>query len=156
LSKTVYQYGIKAISGTLDGLVHMPCQSGFGSYTREWVMPTLTADNHLKGAVCQNLASVWHNCAAAYITDIKTYTQRYFQEHLSPLDWDPCWAPFGMFLKMMYGWQASDPEHVDLSTVTVGDIISLDADVKTIARAVTAEFLPFISVSDDLTHPIQV
>jgi hypothetical protein len=126
------------------------------SISRAYTYPTLTADNHIKGSIMKNLASVWHNSAPAYVTDLKTYTTRYFTENLSdPGFVSPPRSAFAFFIKMMFAWMASDPEHVDLTTVTVADVVSMDADVKTITRAVSAEFLPAIETSDDLTHPIQ-
>jgi hypothetical protein len=44
---------------------------------------------------------------------------------------------------------------VDLATVTIGDIITLDADVRTIARAVDGGFLKSLSLYSDLSADIQ-
>jgi len=73
----------------------------------------------------------------------------------NPLARHPVAGPFALFVKMMYAWQASDPTHIDLATVTIADIVALDAEVRTIARAVTAGFLPIIPLYADLTADIQ-
>jgi hypothetical protein len=151
--KVKFKFGIKTYSGTIDEMTYGSFRHDNLCIGREYVYPTLTEDNHLKGSIVKNLASVFHNSAPAYVTDLKTYCLRNGQENVPKDKLIP--TCFSMFIKMMFAWQASDPEHVDLTTVTVADIVSLDADVKTIARAVAAEFLPYISVYDDLTHPIQ-
>jgi hypothetical protein len=45
---------------------------------------------------------------------------------------------------------------VDLASTTVGDIVTADADVRTVARAIGADFLAKVSSYDDLTADIQV
>jgi len=152
--KVKFKYGIQTYSGTIDEMVYGSYRDDKLCIGREYVYPILTDNNHAKGAVAKNLATVYHNASPDYVLDLKTYCIRNGQENVPKSKLIP--TAFSMFLKMMYAWYDSDPEHVDLSTVTIGDIIALDADVKTLARAVEADFLPYISVSDDLTNPIQV
>lgn len=125
--------------------------------SREYVKPRLTANNTLMGTTTKNLASVYHNCEEGYIADLKTYANRYNTQYggtASELEIKHI-SSFGVFMKMMWAWYDSDPEHVDLSAVTVADIVSLDADVRTVARAIDAEFLPIVTTYDDLITGIQ-
>ena len=150
--KVKFKYGIQTYSGTVDEMVYGSYRDDNLCIGREYVYPTLTANNHLKGDSVKNLASVYHNASENYVADLKTYCVRNGQNvpknKLIP-------TAFSMFLKMMYAWYESDTEHVDLTTVTVADIVTLDADVRTIARAVGASFLPMVSVYDDLISGIQ-
>ena len=151
--KYVFEWPMRTMSGTRDKTTYM----SFWDYIcigRRWVMPTATPQQETFKGIAQNLKSVWANAAPLYKGDLKTYAQKYRVEHLGPYDFPP--RSYALFIDMMYAWRDSDPEHVDLATVTIGDIISLDADVKTIARAVTAEFLAPVTDSDTLTNPIQV
>jgi hypothetical protein len=151
--KVKFKYGIKTYSGTLDSLVYGSYRQGNLCLGRQYVYPTLNANNHDKGEILQNLAVVYHDASAGYTDDLKTYCLRNGQENVPADAVIP--TAFAMFLKMMYAWYESDPAHVDLKTVTVADIVALDADVRTLSRAVEAGFLPYISVSDDLTADIQ-
>ncbi len=151
--KVKFKYGIKTYSGTVDEMVYGSYRHDNLCIGREYVYPTLTANNHLKGTITKNLADVWSKVDEDYNADFKAYCLRNGQENVAPDALIP--SAFSMFLKMMFAWQESDPEHVDLTEVTIADIVALDADVRTVARAVTAEFLPSIEDASDLTHDIQ-
>jgi hypothetical protein len=151
--KVKFTYPVRTLSGKEDDTV-------FGSYrhdnlclAKKFVYPTLTANNHNVGLIAQNLASVYHNVSPTYLQDLEKYVERNGKENVPNTKIIP--TDFSLFIKMMYAWFKSDPEHVDLTTVTIPDIIALDADVQTISSAVTAGFLPHIAVSDDLTSGIQ-
>jgi len=151
--KVYFKYGIKTYSGTVNGMTYGSYRKGNLCIGREYVYPNLTDNNFSMGAIMKNLAGVYHNASPDYVLDLKTYAERNGSENVSKTQLIP--TAFSLFIKMMFAWYDSDPEHVELSTVTIGDIIALDADVKTIARAVEADFLPLISVYDDLTNSIQ-
>jgi hypothetical protein len=150
--KVKFKYGIKTYTGTVDNMTYGSYRSGNICIGRVYVYPTLTENNHNKGLAAKNLASVFHNASEGYIDDLKLYAMRNGQENVPKTSLIP--SAFALFLKMMYAYYASDPTHVDLTTITVEDIVSADADVRTIARAVEADFLPYISVYEDLTNGI--
>jgi len=155
--KMYFKYGYSAFSGMLDQLV---CQAWFDGRLclgRRFTYPELTGNNEHIGLVGKNLTSVYDNASPTYIQDLKKYCQRNKKDNM-PRNIDlyhPMPGPLPIFIKMMFAWYKSDPEHVDLTTVTIADIVALDADVQTIASAVTAGFLPKIKVYLDLTSGIQ-
>ena len=151
--KVVFKYGIKTYSGTIDQMVYGSYRDDNLCIGREYVYPTITTNNHEKGVALKNLATVFHAANANYIADLKLYCIRNGQENVPKTQLIP--TAFSIFLKMMYAWYASDPTHVDLSTVQISDIVALDADVRTLARAVNAGFLPNITDATDLTNDIQ-
>jgi hypothetical protein len=151
--KVNFKFGIKTYSGLIDDMVYGSYRKDELCICREFVYPTLTENNHQIGASMSNLASVYHNVSPTYLANLKTYALRNGQENVAKDKVIP--TCFSIFVKMMFAWFKSDPEHVDLTTVTIPDIIALDADVQTISSAVTAGFLPHIAVSDDLTAGIQ-
>lgn len=155
MAKVWFKFGIGSMSGTVDNGVHWPTKSRINGYMRKWVLPKLTANNTLFGTIAQNLALVWQDCSVEYVADMKTYAQRYFIEAGRIESFDPCRSSYAMWLKAMWNWRDSDPTHVDLSEITVADIVALDADVRTVARMVEADFLPGISLYEDLTSGIQ-
>lgn len=150
--KVKFKYGIKTYSGLADEMVYGSYRDDNLCIGRVYVYPTLTENNHNKGKILTNLASVYRAAAETYITDLKRYATLNGQENVPKNQLVP--SSFSMFLKMMYAWYASDPTHVDLETVTVADIVSGDADVRNISRAVEAAFLPLVSTYEDLNHNI--
>jgi hypothetical protein len=150
--KVIFKYGIKTFSGTINNMVYGSYNKDNICFGRDYVRPKLTENNTLRGKIMSNLASVYRNVSPAYLQDLETYADRHAvrvpKTKLAP-------NAFALFIKMMYAWMASDPEHVDLPTVTVADIVAMQAPVRTIAGAVTAELLPYVSISADLTSDIQ-
>jgi len=151
--KVLFRKNIRSYSGENEDMVYEAFNRGWVCIGRDYVIPKLTANNTLMGAVCKNLASVFRNASPTYLQNFKDYAERNDSENVTKKEIAP--NAYALFIKMMYAWFKSDPEHVDLSTVTVADIIALDADVQTVASAVTAGFLPSISNSADLTSGIQ-
>jgi hypothetical protein len=150
--KVTFKYGIKSYTGTADNMTYASYRNGELCVSRVYVYPTLTANNHNMGAIATNLGAVYHTVSADYLANLKTYALRNGQENVPRNRMIP--NAFALMLKMMYAWYESDPTHVDLTTITVADIISANAPVKTIAGAITAGFLPGISTYDDLTAEI--
>ncbi|HOV16299.1 MAG TPA: hypothetical protein PLF50_02200 [Candidatus Cloacimonadota bacterium] len=151
--KVKFKYGIKTYSGTVDGMTYGSYRKGNLCIGREYVYPTLTDNNHQKGAIVKNLAKVYSEVSSDYLADLKTYGVRNGKENVPRNQLIP--TSFSLWLKMMFAWGASDPTHIDLATVTLADIVALDAEVYTIAQAVEAGFLPMVTMYEDLTSSIQ-
>lgn len=152
--KVLYQYGIGAMIGTLDGAVHWKAHSGQGGYLRRWVMPRLTAQNELIGAKGANIATLWQATTAAYKADWRTYAQRYFSEHASDGIFDPNRSPYGFWTKALFAWEKSDPQHVDLTSINMEDLTSLGTFGSTVAATIQFGFVPMIQHYDDLSASI--
>lgn len=151
--KVQFRKNIRSYSGENEELVYQAFNRGWVCIGRDFVYPTLTANNHEKGAITTNLASVFRTANVTYRNDLAAYAQDNKAENLTKYDIAP--RTFALFLKLMYAWYESDPTHVDLKNVTVADIVALDADVRTISRAVEAEFLPHITDASSYTNDIQ-
>jgi len=156
--KINFRGGVKTFSGFWDDYVYQSCLNRKICIGRDYTYPEITANNHTMGSIAKNLKIIYRNAAPGYVEDLKTYRHSYKQLKRSRNPFTRIMVPgfYALMIKMMYNWYDSDPEHVDLTTVTIGDIIALDADVKTIARAVEADFLPMIPDYEELTNPIQV
>jgi hypothetical protein len=154
MAKVWYKFGIGAISGTLADGTHMPAKSKLVGYMRRWVMPILTANNTLFGAIAINLESVWNNAEAGYRADAALYAQRYAVQYGGESDWNPAYSCYAWWTKMMFAWQKTDPLHIDLTTVTIADIVTADADVRTWERAIDAGYIRTITLYSDLTNDI--
>ena len=154
--KVKFTPSINYWSGKNDDFVYSPSPNRQYSICRSFTYPKLTTYNHQKGSIMKNLALLWSLASSDYNADLATYTQRYLTEHSGAGDLPfPCHSKFGWFVHMFFRWYRSDPTHIDLETVTIADVVALDADVYTIRKAVEAGFLPMISLYEDLTSSIQ-
>jgi hypothetical protein len=150
--KVKFKFGIKTYSGLADEMVYGSYRNDNLCIGRIYVYPTLTQNNHDKGKAVTNLAAMFRDASVGYLGDLKLYAVRNGQENVPKDKLIP--SAFALFMKMMYAWQKSDPTHVDLTTITIADIISADAEVRSIDRAVGIGFLPHISVYEDLNNNI--
>jgi len=104
----------------------------------------------------KNLAMVWAASDVDYRGDGALYAAAYYSENQELPDMGiPANNNFSLWIKAMFAWYESDPTHVDLSTVTVPDIIALDADVRTWARIVGMGWLIEVEGYAALTNDIQ-
>jgi len=151
--KVRFKFGIKTFSGTADEMTYGSYAKNTLCLGRQYVTPDYTANNQHVGAIGKNLASVFKAAAAEYVADLKTYATRNGKEnfHYGEL----AVTAYPLFVKMMFAWAKTDPTHIDLTAITVADIVTRDADVRTVKRAVDAGYLPHISDYADLTSDIQ-
>jgi len=152
--KVKFKHSIKTFSGEVEEMVYGSYRKGKLCIGRDYVYPTLNAHNHQMGAACRNLSLVYNRADSLYRDNFKMYSR---QTGLKPGFPDHKLVPsgFALFMKMMYAWRDSDPTHVDLATVTIADIVALDAEVRTVARAVDAGFLPTVAGYAAMTGDIQ-
>jgi len=145
------------MEGRNSGAVLYAAPSKKFSIQRNYVYPTLTANNHQKGAEYKNLAQgVWANASVAYKGDFAIYASRFYSENKDlPNNKIPVNNAFGQFVRGMYNWRDSDPQTVDLETVTVADMVALDTEMQTVATAVAMGWLPIVETYLDLDSPIQ-
>lgn len=156
--KINFRGGVKTFSGYWDEYVYQSCLNRSTCYGRDYTYPKITEHNVSMGKATLNLSDVYNNVSPAYLQDIGIYRERYRQQFgisRNPFKRSKLPNTMAFFVQLMYGWYESDPEHVDLQTVTIADIIAADAPVRTIARAIEAKFLRKISLYLDLTSDIQ-
>jgi len=146
---------VGAQKGTMLDSTFWAAKSKLRSYARKWVKPTYTANNQHVGAIGKNLGAVWHLTSVEYKADFGTYCTRYNQEHPGIDELNPGASPYTQFVKAMYAWYNTDPTHIDLTAVTIADIVTKDADVRTVKRAINANYIGHIVSYDDLTSDIQ-
>ena len=150
--KVTFKYGIQTYSGEIDKMVYGSYRNDKLCLGRNYVYPALDEHHHKLGAIGRNMALLFSGADSLYRDNFKTYAtangkKALYKDRLVP-------SGYAMFVKMMQAWQKSDMTHVDLATVTIAEIVALDADVRTIARAVEAGFLPTVFGYDVLTGDI--
>lgn len=151
--KVTFSYPTRTLSGKEDDTVFGAYRNNNLCLARKFVYPEITEQHHNLGSIAKNLALVYKAAAAPYKADLKAYSKRNGKKSYYKARWIP--SGYAMFVKMMQAWAESDPTHVDLLTVTVADIVALDAEVRTISKAVDAGFLPNVKLSSDLSAGIQ-
>ncbi len=155
--KIKFRWGIKTFSGFADDMVYENCLNSKICIGRDYTYPTITVNNHQVGSIGKNLTTVYKGVSLGYAQDLAKYRVRLKQLGIprNPLERKQVAGKLPLLFKMMYNWYDTDPEHINLSAVTIADIVALDAEVRTIKRAVEAGYLPMIPVYQDLTAGIQ-
>jgi hypothetical protein len=146
---------VGAQKGTMMDSTFWAAKSKLRSYARKWVKPKYTVNNEHIGSIGKNLGSVWRMANSEYKVDWKTYCTRYNQEHQGDDEFNAGFSPYTVFVTAMFAWYKTDPTHIDLTAVTVADIVTKDADVRTVMRAIVAGYTGSIAVYDDLISDIQ-
>lgn len=106
--------------------------------------------------IASNLNLVYLAADPLYRSDLKAYAQlnqrQNVPKHKHQLHKMP--SAKSLFIECMWDWYASDPEHVDLKTVTVADIVAMEAPVRTVKECVEAHYLKRVSNYEALNHLI--
>lgn len=120
--KATFKYGIGAFSGKIDNAVFWSQKSGLASVMRKFTYPKLTIQNEKIGLIGKNLALIWHQILSGWKADIYTYALRYYTQYGSEDMFNPASSPYAFYTKVMWNLSKSDPNNIDLSTVTLEDI----------------------------------
>lgn len=152
--KVKFDYGIASMSGTLNkGVFYMSKLRNFG-IMRVWVKPTETAQNALLGSIAKNLAILYHGAAPGYLQNLRDYAAAYYSTQPSGDLMDPARGAFAIYMKLMWAWQASDPEHVELTSITSEDIETIGINVLTIKSSVENNYIPSVPNFNDYDTPM--
>ena len=151
--KVTFKYGIGAFEGKIDNAVFWPQKSGLASVMRKFTYPKLTIQNERIGLIGKNLALIWRQIRSGYKADIYTYAQRYYAQYGSEDMFDPARSPYAFYTKVMWNWYKSDPDHIDLSTVTMEDIEATATDkIDSVYYSIENGYLRSIDMYLDLTE----
>jgi hypothetical protein len=141
--KAHFNWGLASYSGTRDDMTFAAYREGHLCIAKRWFSPTPGLAQETLRAIGINLSLVWKNAAAGYKADFKSYAKKFGNQHCLLTEWQP--SSYALFIGMMFAWQKSDPTHVDLSAVTISDLVTSDAEVQTIAGAVGGGFLQTVT-----------
>jgi hypothetical protein len=150
---------ITGLSGENDGLVFYGYKSRSGMcYSRDWVMPTLTANNTAFGVKGNAIShNTWPNCDSSFRDDLQTYVDAW---NLTQLDGrtDQDYSAINIFMKACYA--AATANSFDVSTLTVakfggtvGDL--LGTEDPNVGNLIVAAIMPACGLDlTTLTNPI--
>ena len=149
--KVTFKYGIGTFQGKIDNSVFWPQKSGLASVMRKFTYPTLTIQNETIGLIGKNLSLIWSQILSGWKADIRTYARRYYTQYGSEDMFDPARSPYAFFTKVMWNWYKDDPDHIDLSTITMEDIIATGTDkIDCVMTCIKNGYLKSIDMYDDL------
>ncbi|PKN78108.1 MAG: hypothetical protein CVU48_09430 [Candidatus Cloacimonetes bacterium HGW-Cloacimonetes-1] len=150
--KVKFNFGIKTYSGTVDEMVYGAYRKGNICIGRKYVTPALTEQNTAIGSIMKNLSAVYKEADPDYKGNLKTYSVLNSQQNVPKNMLAP--TAYAIFVKMMFAWQKTSPETIDLAVVTVEDIVSQPAPVINVYGAIEAGYLHDVSGSESLVDDI--
>ncbi|HNW99975.1 MAG TPA: hypothetical protein PLE74_01645 [Candidatus Cloacimonadota bacterium] len=151
--KVKFRHAVKAFHGKFktEGLVYCRYNNGALYLTRKYPFYTPSDQNHKIGNAGRNLGKLFRNIAVEYKNDLKTYAKLLVNyTDLSEKLPASCYV---LFTKMMYGLQKKVPE-IDLSTLTLDDILNNEYPVRNVVEAMQNGLLPGIPEAMMLTNKI--
>lgn len=150
--KVKFKYGIRTYSGTLDEMTYGSFRKHTLCIGRKYVKPAFTDQNAKMGAIMKNLSALYAEADEGYLDDLGVYAVRNGRQNVPYGRLVP--TRYAIFVKMMHAWQESDPEFVDLSAVTIEDIVSHESPVISVRDAVAAGLLARVKDYDELDTEI--
>lgn len=146
MAKVIYPPVVSGIVGRVTTGVYYRARGTRFGYMRSYVMPKITAHNNLLGSYLTNIRLIWvTDIEAAYMLDLLDYANKYKD---LPIYGDDSKqrtkSAFAIWYKILMAWQASDPTHVDLSSIVTADIITLMAGNLSIKDQVDEGWLPVV------------
>lgn len=154
--KVSFENGVGTYSGKYDEVVYQAWYNGTLCLARKYAYPTLSQIHEDMREIGENLNNVYLAADERYIADFKAYAARNTKEHRPRAKRLLSMMPTSksLFVKCMWLWKKSDPEHVDLKTVTVADIVTLASPLFTVADCVREGYLKRVSGWELLNHEI--
>ena len=150
--KVKFKYGIGSYSGTLDMATFYETKRGGASFMRKWVMPRATEQNTILAKKSTNISNIWKQTSGEYKDDMETYCNLY--EATGPDAQNPFHVKitsYAMFTRMMYKFEATSGDTVDLVSLSFGDITTLFPELTTIAASCAVGVLVDVPGADLLT-----
>ena len=142
-----YKYGIRTISGKLDGLVHSAWNKGRVAIARIFVMPRLIEQHLTFRDIKRNIAEIWQDCSVGFKEDLKIYTLRRIPYYTA--EQIPAYANYANFIRFLYAYARLNIG-VDLKEVSKEDL-ELAGCPGSVNDIVLGEYLPKINDTSDLT-----
>jgi len=145
-----FKYGIGSFSGTIDDMVFRPVKSKSGSYVRKYASPKLSEQHLNFGKISKNLISLYYSCSPSYISDLKLYTIRYFNQIKHSSGFDVSHSSFSVFTKILWALKRKYPDDIDLSDIDLRFIYNHDLPCLSILYSINAGLLPRVNPCQDL------
>jgi len=151
--KVTFKYGIGTFNGMIDNAVFWKQKSGVASIMRKFTYPKLTIQNEKIGLIGKNLSLIWSQILSGWKDDIYNYALRYYTQYGSEDMFDPARSPYAFYTKAMWNWYKDYPDNIDLSTITMEDIMATGTDrIDNVMVCIENGYLRSIDMYQDLIH----
>jgi hypothetical protein len=106
--------------------------------------------------IALNLDSLYKDANPLYIGDLKSYSAKNSKEHKPRIKEKASTMPSAksLFIQCMWAWQKTDPEHIDLKSVTIDDMVTMSSPVCQVVKCVDEGYLKRVSGYTEYTHEI--
>lgn len=155
--KVAFSNGVSTYSGKYLEVVYQSWFDGRLCYGRRHFTPTFGDQHQHMALVSKNLNKIYLMADPQYVQDFKTYAAKNQRQNL-PHDIDKLHkmpSSKSLFIKCMWEWYRSDPTHIDLTSVSIDDIISMESPLITVKKCVLAGYLKTVTDYLSLDHPIR-
>lgn len=156
--KVSFENGVATYSGKYKEVVYQSWFSNRACYVRRYATPMSTVSQEDMKEISLNLNGLYLGAQSLYVTDLRAYAAKNQRENLpnssSALHKMP--SSKALFIHCMWMWHRTDPTHIDLKTVSLDDIMTLESPVQTVAKSVNAGYLKRVKGYEAYTHPIVV
>lgn len=144
MAKVFFAPTINFMSGRIGEGVYTITGKGGMSYLRHYTYPTITQNNHEKGAILANLSKRWNTeVGADYKKELKTYAIEYHAlANYGKARSDRTYSAFAIFISILWKVKAADPTHIMLDSVVMSDLRIVFPNQLSIAEQVAAGWIP--------------
>jgi hypothetical protein len=155
--KVAFKNGVSTYSGKYKEVVYQTWFGGRLCYARKYAYPILGEVQENMKEISTNLNGIYLLANPAYVEDLKAYAEKNSRENLPKVTRNLHKMPSSksLFIHCMWEWYRSDPTHIDLKTVTLTDIVTLDSPVCKVRECVDAGYLKRVTNYDQYENPIQ-
>lgn len=142
-----YKYGIKSMSGKLDGLVHMAFNKGRAGVGRIFVRPRETEQHILFAKWINRIALLWRSVSEGFKQNLTDYTLKrtssYFEDQI------PAYSRFANWVKALHN--LSKEQSLDIETLTTEQ---MDEEVfgASLAEVIAKGYLPSVPEAQEYTN----
>lgn len=157
IMKVAFENGVSTYSGRYLEVVYQSWYSDRLCYARKNFYPTLGEQHQHMAAIAEHLNSLYLLADPLYVQDFKDYAKENQSQNLPKAKEKLHKMPSAksLFISCMWQWQKSDPTHIDLATVSIDDIISMESPVQMVMKCVEAGYLKRVKDYASYTHPIR-
>lgn len=154
--KVFFENGVAAYSGKFAEVIYMTTLNNRLCLARKYTYPELGAVHAELGEISRNLNKLYLEVNSLYLNDLKLYAKKNKKENLPKAknQLHPMPSAKALFVQIMWAWSLEDPEHVNLKSITLADVVSLESPCRTVKESIEAGYLAKVRAYSDLNHPI--
>jgi len=147
---------LRAYDGRLGNLVYYSLYNGRVCLARKDRYPTIGDNHHKMKAIFSHIKDLYHEASPDYREDLRRYATlqaREYRRYYGQKGKQPANA-FALFNKCLWAWAKSANEEIDLSTITIAELIGMGSPVCRIMDCVASGYLRKVTNWEALSHLI--